>query len=111
MPQTIRFHLDEHCPTALAEGLRRRGIDVTTTIDANLRSASDEMHIAFALAQGRVIFTHDDDYLRFHAQGILHAGIAYCHHEGRSLGEIIRGLVLIWKLYEPEEMQNKVEWL
>ena len=31
MPRTIRFHLDEHCATAIAEGLRRRGIDVTTS--------------------------------------------------------------------------------
>lgn len=31
MSRTIRFHLDENCPRALADGLRRRGIDVTTT--------------------------------------------------------------------------------
>ena len=34
MPRTIRFHLDEHCPHAVAIGLRRLGIDVTTTTDA-----------------------------------------------------------------------------
>jgi hypothetical protein len=26
MPRTIRFHLDENCPRAVATGLRRRGI-------------------------------------------------------------------------------------
>jgi hypothetical protein len=31
MPRTIRFHLDENCDRAIAERLRRRGIDVTTT--------------------------------------------------------------------------------
>ena len=36
MPQTIRFHLDEHCDLAIAEGLRRRAIDVTTTPEAGL---------------------------------------------------------------------------
>ena len=30
MPRTIRFHLDENCPRAVATGLRRRGIDVTS---------------------------------------------------------------------------------
>src|SRR5206468_2383329 len=63
MPQTIRFHLDEHCPTGLADGLRRRGIDVTTTPEAGLLHASDEEHVAFALRQGRVVFTQDEDFL------------------------------------------------
>ncbi len=31
MTQKIRFHLDENVSNAIAEGLRRRGIDVTTT--------------------------------------------------------------------------------
>jgi hypothetical protein len=30
MLQTIRFHLDENCAKAIATGLRRHGIDVTT---------------------------------------------------------------------------------
>lgn len=42
MPRTIRFHLDENCGNAIAEGLRRRGIDATTTHDAGLIGASDE---------------------------------------------------------------------
>src|SRR4051812_6789812 len=57
MPRTIRFHLDEHCPTALADGLRRRGIDVSTTPEAGLMHATDEVQLAFALREGRVIFT------------------------------------------------------
>ena len=59
MPRTLRFHLDENCPNAIAEGLRRRGIDVTTTPDASLISASDEEQASYALAKGRVIFTLD----------------------------------------------------
>ncbi len=64
MARTIRFHLDENCPQMIADGLRRRGIDVTTTPDVDLISASDEDQTAFALAQGRVIFTLDKDFLR-----------------------------------------------
>jgi len=32
----IRFHLDEHIDSNIARGLRRYGIDVTTTFDFNL---------------------------------------------------------------------------
>jgi predicted nuclease of predicted toxin-antitoxin system len=111
MAQTIRYHLDEHCPNALAEGLRRRGINVTTTAEAGLQAASDEEHVAFALREGRVIFTQDEDFLAINAAGVPHAGIAYCHQGTRSVGEIIRGLVLIWDIYEPKDMHNHVEWL
>ena len=111
MPQTIRFHLDEHCPTAVVDGLRRRGIDVVTTVEANLRSAKDEAHLAYWFAQGRVLFTQDEDFLRLHAAGSPHAGIAYCHQETRSVGEIIRGLQLIWEVYDPEEMAGRIEYL
>jgi predicted nuclease of predicted toxin-antitoxin system len=90
MARTIRFHLDEHVDSAVADGLRRRGIDVTTTTDAGLRGADDTDHIAFARADGQVIFSHDDDYLRLHDQGMEHAGIGYCHQQSRSIGEIIR---------------------
>jgi predicted nuclease of predicted toxin-antitoxin system len=74
--RTIRFHLDENCPNAIAEGLRRRGIDAATTFDAGLLGATDEEQTAHALAEGRVIFTQDRDFLAIHASGVPHAGIA-----------------------------------
>jgi len=40
--EQIRFHLDEHIDSNIARGLRRYGIDVTTTVDAGLRTKSDE---------------------------------------------------------------------
>jgi predicted nuclease of predicted toxin-antitoxin system len=111
MPRTIRFHLDEHCPHAIATGLRRHGIDVTTATDAGLLHAHDDQHVAFALADGRMIFTEDDDYLALNGRGIPHAGIAYCHQQTRTVGEIIDSLVLIWEIYEPEEVANRIEYL
>src|SRR3954466_3270903 len=48
MARTIRFHLDEHCPAALATGLRRRGMDVTTTPEAGLLQATDLEQLAYA---------------------------------------------------------------
>ena len=111
MPRTIRFHLDEDVDPAVAEGLRRRGIDVTTTQEAGLLGATDPIQLAYALAEGRVLFTHDDDHLALNAQGVEHSGIAYCHRLRRSLGEVIDGLSLIWELCEPEEMADRVEYL
>jgi predicted nuclease of predicted toxin-antitoxin system len=111
MPRTIRFHLDEHVAHAVADGLRRLGIDVTTSTDAGLLGSADADHIAYGLAQGRVIFTEDDDFLALAAAGVAHTGLAYCQQNTRSIGQIIRALELIWEVYEPDEMKNRIEFI
>jgi predicted nuclease of predicted toxin-antitoxin system len=111
MSGTIRFHLDENVSNAIAIALRSRGIDVTTTSEEGLMAAPDEVQLEFALSQGRVIFTQDTDFLRLHADGVAHNGIVYCQQGTRSIGEIVRGLILIWELLEPEEMVGHVEFL
>lgn len=111
MTEKVRFHLDESVSNAIAYGLRRRGIDVTTTPESGLISASDEKQLAFSLAQGRVLVTHDDDFVVLHRQGKPHAGIAYCGPQRRSLGDAIRRLTLIWDVMTPAEMANHIEFL
>jgi predicted nuclease of predicted toxin-antitoxin system len=111
MPRTIRFHLDENCPHALAVGLRRRGIDVTSTPEAGLLEATDEVLTAHAIGEGRVIFTQDEDFLAIQASGSPHPGIVYFKKDTRSIGEIIRGLILIWEVYEPDDMADRIEYL
>lgn len=111
MPRTIRFHLDEDADPAIAVGLLRHGVDLTTSQEAGLLGASDTIQLAFAHAEGRVLFTHDDDHLRLNNQGVAHSGIAYCHHLKRSVGEIVDGLLLVWELCEPDEMANRVEFV
>jgi hypothetical protein len=76
-----------------------------------LLSASDEEQLRYAVAQSRVIFTQDRDFLRLHAAGTHHAGMAYCAKDAKSIGEIIQRLVLIWEVLEPAEMTNHVEYL
>jgi hypothetical protein len=111
MARTIRFHLDENCDPAIAAGLRLHVVDVTTTPEAALLRAEDEAHIAYAVSSGRVIFTQDHDFLRLDAASIEHRGIAFCGHRSRTIGQIIAGLLLIWEVYEPAEMANRVEYL
>jgi hypothetical protein len=105
-----RFHLDENVEAAVAAALASRGYDVTTTASAGLLKATDEQHLAFAAREGRVLVTHDADFLRLHAAGADHVGIAYCLPH-RSLGEIVRGLVLIAECLSYDEMRNHVEFL
>ncbi len=111
MREKIRFHLDEHVAAEIAVQLRRRGIDVTTTIDAGLRTKSDEFQLAYIREEGRVIFTQDSDFLVIASRTTDHPGIAYCKQRSRSIGEIIETLVLIYEIYTPDEMVGRIEFL
>lgn len=110
MGQSIKFYTDEHVAKAVAQGLRQRGTDVLTVPEAGLLGASDEDHLARAQAEGRVLFTQDDDFLRLHAAGVAHAGIAYAP-QGTALGDIIRGLMLLYQVLEAEDMKGHLEYL
>ena len=107
----IRYHLDEHVDPAVAEGLRRRGIDVITTVEAGLMGATDENQLAIATANGRVCVTRDPDFLVLHSRGITHAGIAFWHPKRRTVGQIVLDLTLLWRLATAEQMQGRVEYL
>lgn len=111
MTDKIRFHLDESVERAIADGLRRREIDVTTTPEVELMGVSDEEHLIFALGLGRVVFTHDADFLRLHRRGVEHAGIVYCHQQSKGIGEIVKALVRIWEVQTAESMRQHVEFI
>ena len=106
----IRYYTDERVSRAVVRGLRQRGVDVLSVPEANRLGASDEEHLAFVRAEGRVFFTHDDDFLRLAAAGVAHAGIVYAPRQV-STGVSIRGLLRIYQVLEAEEMVGKVEYL
>lgn len=110
MAEPLRFYLDEHVPRAVAEGLRRRGVDVLRVQEAGRLGADDEWHLAFALREGRVIFTQDADFLRLHAAARPHAGIVYGAQQ-TPIGTMVRALMLIYNVLSPKDMDNHVEFL
>jgi predicted nuclease of predicted toxin-antitoxin system len=110
MSEPVRFYLDEHVPAVIADGLRRRGVDVLTTRDAGMRHAADTDQLVLATRQGRVVFTQDADFLRLHAAGTSHAGIVFAR-QGTAIGLIVRGLALIHKTLTAEDMKNRLEFL
>ena len=107
----LRFHLDEHVPHAVAHGLRRRQIDVTTTTEAGLLDAGDEEQIAFARREQRVVFTNDRDFLLLSLTAAPHAGIAYCPAPRSEVGYVVRYLALMSECYEPADVANRIEYL
>ena len=63
MSRRISFHLDEHIDRDIARALRLHSIDVTTTVEAGLRTKMDEQQWLFIQQQQRVLVTQDRDFL------------------------------------------------
>ena len=111
MPERIRFHLDENVDPAIASGLRRAGVNVTTSQEAQLLAKSDLAQLDFARAESRVLVTHDDDFLILDSQGAKHCGIVYSPKNTKSIGYLIRMLGLLSEIVSQEEIENRVEYL
>ena len=110
MAQKVKFYTDEHVANAVVKGLRRRGVDVKSAVEAGMLGASDPDHLARATREERVVFTQDDDFIRLHAAGVQHAGIAFAPRK-MSVGQIVRALVLIYDVLDADDMKNQVEYI
>lgn len=113
--QRIKIYTNESVHVAIAEGLKRRGIDARSCRDVGNYGLTDEQQLGYACKNGFVIFTHDDDFLKLSAkymtQGKEHPGMIYSHQRDYSIGECIRRIKLIVDVLLSEEMKNHIEFL
>jgi predicted nuclease of predicted toxin-antitoxin system len=108
--EKLRLYLDEHVPGPVARGLRRRGVDVLTTQEADRTGSADREQLEFARQEGRMLVTFDSDFLSL-AGGVQHSGIAYCRASKYSIGELIHLLLILSETLEAAEIQNHIEFL
>ncbi len=112
-----RLYVDEDAgENAVVQGLRARGVDVLTTVEANRCGSTDQDQLAFAVQQGRSIYTFNvGDFARLHReylqQGIGHTGIVVVPDQRCSIGEKIRRLAGFISRITAEEMVNRMEYL
>lgn len=107
MDEALRYYFDEHTHSAIARGLRARGIFVLTTKEAGRahQSIYDDDQLAYAAAQGLVMVTSDRDYIRLAQEQQPHAGVVLLQQE-LSIGEYIEYLELLALTTSPESMRN-----
>ena len=110
MTRPIEFQLDEHLDNAIARALRRRGISLQTTHEADLLGRSDREILAWCHARRRVVVTFDNDYLRLHYSNIVHHGIIFIRPSTRSIGQIIDALVLVHGVMDADEMVGTLQF-
>ena len=113
--EKIRVYTDESVDVAIAEGLKRRGVDAWSARDAGKLGLTDEEQIQYAISERASIFSHDDDFLKLAIQWVreekMHYGVIYAHRLDYSIGECVRKLKLIVDVLAQEDMINHIEFL
>ncbi len=113
----VRLYFDaDSMQRGVLAGLRARGVDATTALEAGMTDRSDEEHLEFARSQGRVLFSFNaSHFCRVHAQllaqGKSHAGITLAPQQRYSIGERVRRLLKLIAAKTAEEMHDRVEFL
>ena len=111
----IRIYTNESASVAIAEGLKRRGVDAFSSRDAGNLGLKDEEQLIYATKERVTIFTHDTDFLQIAArwmdEGRIHYGIIYCHQKTYRIGETIRKLRMLTSVLTSEDMVGHIEFL
>lgn len=109
-----RLYLDEDVFSAVALGLRRRGFDVLTTVEAANRERSDFEQLEYAIAERRCLFTFNrGDFANLHAQRIA----AGQHHFGivvapqMQIGQTVRLLARFLSSRSADDLRDEIIWI
>lgn len=101
---------------AVVNGLRARGIDVTTVLGAGMSEEDDAVQLEHATREGRVLYTFNvGHYCRLQrellSQDKSHAGIVVVYRQRYSAGEQIRRLSNLISGVSAGEMRNRLHFL
>ena len=113
----IRLYVDEDAMArALVRGLRARGVDVTTVLDAGMSEQDDMTQLKYATEHGRVLYTFNVRHFcqlhaQYMAQGKSHAGIIVVFRQRYAIGEQLRRLLPLINMKSAEEMRNDLHFL
>lgn len=112
----LRRYLDEDSIRhGLIQALRARGVDVLTTLEAGMGERLEEENLAFAAAQGRVLYTCNiGDFFALHTAwlnaGRSHSGLVLCRQQ-YSIGEQLRRVLKLIATRSAEDMVDRAEFL
>jgi hypothetical protein len=111
----IQLYADENVGDRIIPGLRRRGLEIITTVEAGLIGNTDAEQCSHATLHSRVLLTSDRDFLELHSrwirEGKQHAGILHYSQDHATVGTCIWGVKLIVDVLTPDEMKNHLEFI
>ncbi len=112
---SVALYMDEHVHRAITLGLRLRGLNVLTAQEDGHRNTPDALLLDRATELQRPLFSQDEDLLaeakRRQTKGIPFSGVIYAHQLRVTIGICVRDLELIARVADPQDLENRVEFL
>lgn len=106
-PRLLKFYFDTHISKVIAVQLRKHGVDVVRCEEVGLNEADDPHHLAYATEHGRVLVTHDADFIELHDEWLnserAHTGIIRVNPDFQGppgIGTIVKRLLEYHELVE-----------
>jgi len=107
--------MDVQVRRAVTEGLRVREVDVVTAQQDASAELADSDLLDRAGSLGRVVFTHDKDFLQEatdrQRNGRSFAGVVYAHQLEVTIGQCLHDLEIIAKAAETSDVQDQIIYL
>lgn len=82
-----------------------------TALSLGVLGDADANHLERAARMGYVFCTFDADFIEQATQGLEHAGIVFGQGDRHWIGVWVKGLELMYAVYNPDDMRNRVEYL
>lgn len=109
---SLSLYMDHNVIGQITIGCRSRGLDVLTALEDGFDVRSDEEVLGRATELGRIVFTHDTDFIaitgEWLAAGRPFAGVVYGHQFRVSIGKAIGDLEAICHVLTAEEAANQL---
>ncbi len=112
---SLSCYMDQHVPSAITRGLRRRGVDVLTAEEDGSAELADPELLDRAGQLGRILFTRDSDLLAEAARRLrseeTFATVVYAHQLEVSIGRCVSDLEIIAQAGTAAEAWGQVLYL
>jgi hypothetical protein len=112
-----RFQADNDLRSSIRTGVLRRepSVDFQSALAAGLDGLSDPEVVRLAMAQGRILISHDENSMTgyfsdFLASGSGSPGVMMVP-QGSPVGAVIESILLVWIASEADEWIDRIVWL
>jgi hypothetical protein len=111
----LAFYFDHHVQSAIANGLRERGVQVLTALEDGFDQRDDEDLLERSADLDHILVTYDGGFFarvsRWQREGRYFPGIVFGFGDRIDIGSAIRYLEDLAKCESPDTIANSVAYL
>lgn len=107
----IRFQADADLSESIVWAVRREEptIDFQTANEANLEGLGDDIVLALAASENRILLSHDRKTMPYHFGDFIQHQISpgvFIIRKRFEMSKVVDDIILVWSASEPDEWTN-----